>query len=138
MRILILTMFSVSLMACSHGNCRDRRNEEAAKETPTAAATTAPPAMKPGESLVKSGQADRVRVYKADGSLQCGQGKAIPVSEMQKQLNDIHVFNALNKQDGMMHIQSCGSPTGKANVYEINRKDLDAALKKGFKEWTFE
>ncbi len=38
----------------------------------------------------------------------------------------------------MMRIQVCGAPTGNSNVYEIDRKDLEAALKVGFKEWTFE
>lgn len=88
--------------------------------------------------MESSSKLDRVKVHKADGSLQCGQGKAIPVAEMQKQLKDIKVFSAVNKNDGMMRIQVCGSPTGNSNVYEIDRKDLDAALKAGFKEWTGE
>lgn len=88
--------------------------------------------MKPESKL------DRVKVYKADGSLQCGQGKALPTAEMQKQLKDIKVYSSANKNDGMMRIQVCGSPTGNANIYEIDRKDLEAAIKLGFKEWTFD
>ncbi len=84
-----------------------------------------------------SGQ-DRIRVYKADGSLQCGQGKAIPLTEMEKSLKGIKTYSSINRNDGMMRIQLCGSPTGNCNVYEIDRKDLDAALKLGFKEWTAE
>ncbi len=80
----------------------------------------------------------KVKVAKADGSLQCGQGRAIPVAEMQKELGAIKVYSSANKNDGMMRIQVCGSPTGNHNVYEIDRKDLDAALKAGFKEWTAE
>lgn len=81
---------------------------------------------------------DRVKVFKADGSLQCGQGKAIPVAEMQKQLKGITVFSAVNKMDGLMHIQACGTPTGQSNVYEIDRADLEKAKKLGFREWTFD
>ncbi len=88
--------------------------------------------------MSSSSTAERVKVYKADGSLQCGQGKQIPLAEMQKQLKDIKVYSAVNKNDGMMRIQVCGSPTGNSNVYEIDRKDLEAALKAGFKEWAGE
>lgn len=115
------------LTACTHGNCRGQKK----LETPAAATSTEVP-------MESSSKLDRVKVHKADGSLQCGQGKAIPVAEMQKQLKDIKVFSAVNKNDGMMRIQVCGSPTGNSNVYEIDRKDLDAALKAGFKEWTGE
>lgn len=80
----------------------------------------------------------RVKVFKYDGSLQCGMGKPIPVSEMQKELAGITVYSAENKPDGLMHIQACGTATGRANVYEIDKTALEAAKKKGFKEWTFE
>jgi hypothetical protein len=32
-----------------------------------------------------------------------------------------------------MHIALCGAPTGKINVYEIDRENLKEALAKGFK-----
>jgi hypothetical protein len=54
---------------------------------------------------------------------------------MQKDLGGIQVFSSENKHDGMMRIQVCGAPTGYANVYEIDEKDLEAALKAGFKKW---
>ena len=54
---------------------------------------------------------------------------------MRKQLGDIEVFSAENKHDGMMRIQVCGQPTGQNNVYEIDVKNLEAALKLGFKKW---
>lgn len=82
--------------------------------------------------------AARVKVFKYDGSQQCGMGKAIPVAVMQKDLAGITVFTAENKADGLMHIQACGTPTGRANVYEIERTSLEVAQKKGFKEWVFE
>lgn len=114
------------VVACSHGNCKSQKTGVAvntkASEVPVAV----------------SSSTDRVKVYKPDGSLQCGQGKQIPLAEMQKQLKGIQVFSSANKNDGMMRIQVCGSPTGNHNVYEIDRKDLDVAIKAGFKEWTFE
>lgn len=122
--LMILPLLFV-VGACSHGNCRSQKNGEM-----TAKTSEVP--------VVASSTTDRVKVYKSDGSLQCGQGKQIPLAEMQKQLKGIVVHSSTNKNDGLMRIQVCGSPTGNHNVYEIDRKDLEAALKAGFKEWTFE
>lgn len=88
--------------------------------------------------MTSTSKADRVKVFKPDGSLQCGQGKAVAVTEMQNQLNGIKVYSSVNRNDGMMRVQVCGAPTGNVNVYEIDRKDLAAAQKKGFKEWTMD
>ena len=73
--------------------------------------------------------------YKQDGSQQCGTGKKLDSSVMQKDLGSIEVFSAENKHDGMMRIQMCGHPTGNCNVFEIPPADLDKALKLGFKKW---
>lgn len=127
MKSFFLLFFAVSLIACSHGNCRDR---QAKAETTTAVETTPPL-----ESQVKTSQADHVKVYKADGSLQCNRGQALTPAAMQSQLGDIHVYSSANKNDGLMHAQVCGSATGRVNVYEIDRKNLSSVLKKGFKEW---
>lgn len=77
----------------------------------------------------------RVRVYKQDGSEQCGTGKKLDPSVMQKELESIEVFSVENKHDGMMRIQMCGHPTGNCNIFEIPAADLDKALKLGFKKW---
>lgn len=129
MRILGLISLLVVALGCSHGNCRHDQGQIAAKagvEMADAKKVEAP----------QSSVADRVKVFKADGSLQCGQGKAIAVADMQKDLKGLKVYSAVNRNDGMMRIQVCGSPTGQVNVYEINRVDLEKALKQGFKEWT--
>lgn len=118
------------LGACSHGNCKTQKADKSIGVSATKSGEEMP--------MAPSLKVDRVKVYKEDGSLQCGQGKAVSIAEMQSQLKNIHVYSAENKNDGMMRIQLCGSPTGNNNVYEIDRKDLDAALKAGFKEWTFE
>lgn len=78
---------------------------------------------------------NRVRIYKADGSQQCGTSKKIELSVMQKELGPMKVFSAENKNDGLMRIQMCGHPTGNCNVYEILNSDLEAALKLGYKKW---
>lgn len=115
-------------LACSSTDCRAQHEERR-----QAAATR----LKEGEDpMNKSSLADRVRVYRADGSLQCGQGKPISPEEMQKDLAGLTVHSAENRSDGLMHMQQCGTPTGRCNVYEIDRKDLEAAVKRGFKEWT--
>ena len=123
------SVLGLSLFGCATGRCL---NQQATSTTSANAATAAGATMKPESKL------DHVKVYKPDGSLQCGQGKAIPIADMQKDLKDIKVFSSFNKNDGMMRIQVCGAPTGNSNVYEIDRKDLAAAVKLGFKEWTFD
>lgn len=130
-------MWIVLLMgsACASKNCREMREEE----MKASGKVVAPPVInKEKDPMAKTALADRVRVFKADGSLQCGQGEAIPLDVMQTQLKTIKVHRAYNKNDGLMRPQMCGMATGNANVYEIDRKDLAEALKAGFKEWTFE
>ncbi|QLY27189.1 hypothetical protein [Bdellovibrio sp. KM01] len=112
------------LAACSHGDCRGEKMKKTQAE--------------PGAAVTTSNTSDRVKVFKPDGSLQCGQGKRIPLADMQKDLGSVQVYSSKNANDGMMRIQLCGSPTGNCNVYEIDRKDLATAQKAGFKEWTAE
>lgn len=133
-------VLSAVLLGCATGKCVNANSANAASATAPAAATTAPAntSTSGGNAMKPESKLDRVKVYKPDGSLQCGQGKAIPVAEMQKELKDIKVFSSFNKNDGMMRIQVCGSPTGNSNVYEIERKNLEAAVKLGFKEWTYD
>jgi hypothetical protein len=118
-----------ALSGCSTGNCRSQK--EAAK-----AQIEVPRSSIEGLVLMKeSSKGQRVKVYKFDGSLQCNQGRQIPLDEMLKSLGGIKVYSSQNLSDGKMRIQLCGSPTGKCNVYEIDRESLDTALKEGFKEW---
>lgn len=133
-----LALFALMFVSgCVTGHCREHR-EEAMKKAQAGqpgapeggtGVSTPTPSLKPS---------DRVRVFKYDGSLQCNMGKAISVQEMQKELGKIAVHSSVNKPDGLMRIQMCGAPTGNANVYEIDRAQLEAAKKLGFKEWTYE
>lgn len=138
-KTLWLLPFIFFLGACTHGNCRAQKKDgEVAGTTPvaTSGVTPARDSKSSAEVNVVSPKTERVKVYKADGSLQCGQGQVIPAAEMQKELKNIKVYSSANKNDGMMRIQVCGAPTGNSNVYEIDRKDLAAAIRMGFKEWT--
>ncbi len=150
MKNFILFLFgflAVGQMACVSGHCREHR-EEAMKKSSTDGVSAE---VAKGSASVGAGSGsvapttslpvrpmDRVRVFKYDGSLQCNMGKPIPPSEMQKELGKITVYSSENKNDGLMRMQMCGAATGRANVFEIDRKDLEAAKKLGFKEWTYE
>lgn len=127
---IIGLMIALGLTACTQGHCRRK------SETPKAAA--------PVESTEQAAQApatkgsERTFVYKYDGSLQCGMGKAVPLDVMAKELTSVPILSSVKKRDGLMHIQVCGSITGMANVYEIPTKNLKQAEAKGFKKWSFE
>lgn len=138
------------LAGCASGNCRQQPVTAATGASAATTGAAAPPTTTPAtvpatvekkkiqEAQIATKPSDRVRVFKYDGSLQCNMGKSVALAEMQKDLKSIQVFSSENKSDSLMRIQQCGTPTGKANVYEIDRKDLDAAKKLGFQLWTFD
>jgi hypothetical protein len=118
--LVIIFLNLIFLSACSTTNCEhERRSQAAAKMT-----------LDKGAFNMK-----KVKIAKPDGTLQCSQGKLIPLADMQKQLKDITVFSAKNQNDGMMRIQVCGAATGNHNVYEILESDLDKAKALGFEPW---
>lgn len=79
---------------------------------------------------------DHVKIFKYDGSLQCGQGQAVSPEDMKKEFSEgVVIYSSDKKTDGLMHSMRCGANSGKANVYEIATKDLPAAKKLGYKEW---
>jgi hypothetical protein len=123
---LIVVALTILTVGCSGMNCRAQKEADM-KNAGTPAVDT--PEVK---------KEDRIKVYKNDGSLQCGMGKKIAVDVMQNELGKIPVFSSVNRNDGMMHMQQCGTPTGFVNVFEIPKKDLEAAKKAGFKLWTFD
>lgn len=119
--VLAASFLALGFLGCSSVDCLNKRS-----------LTTASPI----ES--ETPKVERVRIYKADGTLQCGTGKLIPAKEMSKSLKDIKVYNEISKNDGQMRTQVCGSPTGNVHIFEISKQDLDKALKLGFKHWVFE
>ena len=74
-------------------------------------------------------------VYKYDGSRQCDRDSAISLDEMAQEFNGLSILLQENRSDGLARLQRCGTPTGRANVYEILKRDLPKALEKGFKVW---
>src|SRR4029077_13941121 len=70
--------------------------------------------------------ADTVKVFRYDGSLQCGMGRAVSLDEMAKELTtaNITVLSSEKRVVPGFIIALCGTPTGIANVYEIAKDDL--------------
>src|SRR5207247_9295010 len=70
--------------------------------------------------------ADTVKVFRYDGSLQCGMGQAVPLDEMAKELAavNIRVLSSEKRVVSGFIIALCGAPTGMANVYDIAKDDL--------------
>jgi hypothetical protein len=129
-QVCFISLMGLMLLGCQSHPCRDIKNQRIQESangsnglnqsrTPTAGVKTL-----------------KVKVFKADGSLQCAMGKKISLDEMQKELKGIEVFSKTNQNDGLMRIQVCGAPTGDSNVFEIKQEDLEKALKLGFKQWT--
>lgn len=111
------------LGACATGHCRK---------------ANAPPTVQSDEKAGdESDTKAHIFVAKPDGSLQCKKGQEVSLEKMKEELKDIEVFSMQKKQDGLMHIQLCGSPTGMHNLYEISAKDLPAAEKLKFKKWLY-
>lgn len=127
MKLMSVLLMALFVSACANTNCRTLKEQRG---------ETAAPIQKGTDPMEKTSLADRVRVFKPDGSLQCDRAKPVPVATMQTELKGILVHASFNQNDGLLRVQMCGAPTGNSNVYEINRSDLEAALKLGFKEWT--
>ena len=125
-----IVFYFMLFVGCSQVTCRGDvdKPKQSGTISPEKSSSVAP---NPAEAPVNA----RVTVYKADGSLQCGMGEAVALTVMKKELGSIKVFNSYKRSDGMMRIQLCGSPTGNCNFYEIDQKDLTAALAAGFLEW---
>lgn len=141
-RSLIVVFAVMVLAACTSGPCRQVKNPELANQQSAQAAVNQSATQSAGPATTKGANAvtptlsksATIFVYKPDGSLQCGQGKAMSPQEMEKQLDGIKVFSRENRSDGLMHIQVCGSPTGMINVFEISATAQKDAEKRGFKK----
>lgn len=127
--ILAVATLCFIISACADKPCRECQppiNDSKVTATP---GQTAP---------VLNTVPDRIKVFKYDGTLQCGMGKLIPIEEMKKEFKEIKIYKAVSKSDGQMRIQLCGSPSGSAHIFEIDRANLSEVLNLGFKEWIFE
>ncbi len=131
MKISLIALCFLSVMGCATVHCKRAPQEDKAQSV------VAPEQVEGTVSAATPAPSGKVFVYKYDGSQQCGMGKKIPLSVMEKQLKGIKIYSKANKPDGLMHIQVCGSTTGFANVFEIDAKDLSEASKLGFKKWEY-
>lgn len=118
--LFAIGFFALLNAGCSSGGCRLQEAENMKKATEKVATVST------------------TKVYKYDGSLQCGMGKSVSLEDMKVELKGVKVYSFVHKNDGLMRIQLCGSPTGNANVYEISRDDLEKVLALGFREWAFD
>jgi transcription elongation factor Elf1 len=74
-----------------------------------------------------------VKVYKSDGSVQCGSaGEDLNVMGMELINAGIDVVCSQKGHDGMMRTQVCGADTGNINIYEIYSVNLPDAGAIGF------
>ncbi len=76
----------------------------------------------------------KIWVTKADGSRQCGKNLALSPDLAAQQLKaaGILVFDSRAGDDGQMHAQKCGAPTGGTVEAEISQLDLTKALRLGY------
>ncbi len=76
---------------------------------------------------------DQVRIYRADGTLQCGMGQERPLAEDRKNLEEIGaaVVSSEKRVLPVMIIQVCGAPTGRVNTFVISENDWKK-IKSGF------
>ncbi len=123
MKLIIILFMSLYVLGCSTSRCTDH---SVVKKMSSASLE---------KTVSGVDQMNKVKVYKADGTLQCNQGKKMSLETMAKELGGIQIFSSENKHDGLMRIQLCGKPTGNNNVYEIDSVNLDKALTLGFKKW---
>ncbi|MFL5813154.1 MAG: hypothetical protein ACJ763_06215 [Bdellovibrionia bacterium] len=75
-------------------------------------------------------------VTRKDGATSCGttQAQSLEEGASELQRNGVKVVSSRKGNDGKMHAQACGMPTGSLNAYQISREDLPKALVLGFQE----
>jgi hypothetical protein len=98
-----------------------------ASHTPQASQASGTPSAK-SESLIW--------VTRKDGATSCGTSKGQTLDEGASELqrNGVRVLGSRKGNDGKMHAQACGMPTGSLNAYQISRDDLPKALVLGYQE----
>jgi hypothetical protein len=77
-------------------------------------------------------------VYVPSGEKQCGFGAETPIKNFLKKLEKkkIKVVSSKSQEDGLLHSQVCGAPSGKIHVFEIPKIQLKEATQLGFKPWS--
>lgn len=146
-RNILFVLIAATLSAgCESRPCREPRDPDLDQtKVPAAASSTngsstsgAGTTIDPKSSALQNADgstATRVRVFKPDGSRQCGKRGGKTVEVMERELAGITVYSREKRSDGLMHVQICGSPTGIINVYEIDLNTLKQAEERGFKRF---
>lgn len=128
--IFVYILNILFLVGCAVGNCRSQKIKD----------EQAGPAgvVKDNKLIPEPNSADRVKVFKHDGSVQCQTNKGLSADEMAaRDLSGIKIYKTFKSHDQKLRSQVCGSPTGNVNVLEIDKRNLSLALEKGYSEWVF-
>lgn len=80
------------------------------------------------------------QVFRYDGTLQCNMGKEVPLEVMEKQLTEQGIAVSGRKKGVHPAVipTVCGAPTGRCNVYEIQKDQIEKALAMQFQWWPFD
>ncbi len=77
--------------------------------------------------------ATTVKVFKYDGSVQCGSvGTAVTVMAAELSNAGVAVICSQKGQDGLAHPTVCGTATGAINIYQVDHTNLAKAETLGF------
>ena len=127
-------VFLILIVGCSSTRCRQQPDpnffENKTKDLPDFQK------QKASKTGLGEGSTIWIKVFKPDGSKQCGMGTAVSPEDMSKDLRDkgIKIKSMKKQSDGLMRIQVCGAPTGMINVFEIQQSNKDTAISTGYKE----
>jgi hypothetical protein len=115
LNVVIPLLFFNFLLACTHGHCPQTNRS------------------------TKDPKATKIWVYKYDQSKQCDKkpGTAIEVMLKDFKAMSVTVFESKKQYDGLMRIQACGAFTGLANVFLIQKDDLNKVISRGYQTWDF-
>jgi hypothetical protein len=113
MRQILPVLFLLSLAACTH---EVQKPEHKYKVT------------------VSTESEKKIWITKPDGSRQCDPKRVPTPEQVAKQVQGagILVFHSQTGNDGQMHAQRCGAPTGRTVDLEISKIDIRKALALGF------
>tara|TARA_B100001248_G_scaffold262269_1_gene257107 strand:- start:2930 stop:3337 length:408 start_codon:yes stop_codon:yes gene_type:complete len=128
--MLRIFLISLLLVACSSGRCRQKKtNKDFVQQT-----ANLPEFQKKQPKKITYADLQIVQIYAPDGSKQCEADTQIPVENFKQKLEkaDVKVIKVSHKSDGMIRIQTCGTPTGMIYVFDIQKIDLQKALELGF------
>lgn len=77
---------------------------------------------------------DQVWVSRSDGAESCApkSGQSLEEGAAELKKAGVRVLDQRKGDDGKMHMQMCGAPTGSMNAYLIARDDLPKAIAHGF------